>query len=97
MDRERLDRELWISGDVEADGKPKYPAVLRMMEDVLAHGEVHAIFDENEGYVEVRQGTATFDFDGEVVVIDDGITEHAFAMDHLSNWEKPMNVFEDEG
>jgi len=44
----------------------------------------------------VRQGTATFDFDGEVIRIDDGVTDHAFRMNKLGNWEKPMNVYESD-
>ncbi|GAB3668552.1 hypothetical protein GCM10028856_13950 [Halopiger thermotolerans] len=66
------------------------------MEDVLDHGEVHAKWADSDDKVEVRQGTATFDFDGEVIVIDDGITDHAFAMNQLVSWEKPMNVYESE-
>lgn len=93
MDTERITTELDIEGDLER-GREKFPAVVRLMENVLDHGEVHAVFEDQDQYVEVRQGTATFDFDGEVVVLDNGITEHSFAMDHLSNWEKPMNVFE---
>ena len=61
------------------------------------HGEVPARWADSDDQVEGRQGTATFDFDDEVIVIDDGITEHAFAMDQIVSWEKPMNVYESDG
>jgi hypothetical protein len=67
------------------------------MRDVLGHGAVYATWADTDQGVEVRQRTATFDFDGDVIVIDDGITQHRIAMAHLLSWEKPMNVYEDHG
>ena len=89
--------ELRIEGDFDESVAGEHPTVVTLMRDVLDHGEVHAKWADSDAYVEVRQGTATFDFDGEVIVIDDGITDHMFAMDQLVSWEKPMNVFETDG
>lgn len=86
--------ELHIEGEFDETAREEHAAIARLMEDVLDHGEVHAKWADSDREVEVRQGTATFDFTGEVVVIDDGITEHSFAMDQLVHWEKPMNVYE---
>ena len=86
--------ELQIEGEFDEQRAEEHPTIVHLMRDVLDHGEVHAKWADSDAKVEVRQGTATFDFDGEVIVIEDGITEHSFAMDQLVNWEKPMNVYE---
>jgi len=31
-----------------------------------------------------------------VFVVNDGITDHQFAMSLLTNWHKPRNVFEEQ-
>lgn len=96
VDRERAVSELHVQGEFTEEDRERHAPVVRMMEDILEHGEVHARWADEDRYVEVRQGTATFDFDGEVILIDNGLNERSFTMDHLSNWEKPMNAFEDE-
>lgn len=88
--------ELKIEGEFDEHVAEEHPTIVSLMRDVLDHGEVHAQWADSADKVEVRQGTATFDFGGEVIVIDDGITDHAFAMNQLVNWEKPMNVYESE-
>ncbi|WP_433623628.1 hypothetical protein [Halomicrococcus sp. NG-SE-24] len=96
VDRERALSELQIEGEFDDEARERHAPVVRMMADILEHGEVHARWADEDRYVEVRQGTATFDFDGEVILIDNGLNERSFTMNNLSNWEKPMNVFEDE-
>lgn len=91
---ERARDELRIHGEFGESVADDHPTILNLMQDVLDHGEVHAKWADSDDHVEVRQGTATFDFDGEVIIIDDGITDHAFAMNQLVSWEKPMNVYE---
>lgn len=93
---ERAIEELRVEGEFDACEAEEHPTVLSLMHDVLDHEEVHARWADSDDKLEVRQGTATFDFDGEVIVIDDGITEHMFAMYQLVDWEKPMNVYESE-
>lgn len=93
---DRALEELRIDGEFDNQVAEKHPTVVSLMRDVLDHGEVHAKWADSADKVEVRQGTATFDFVGEVIVIEDGITEHSFAMDQLVNWDKPMNVYESE-
>lgn len=88
--------ELRIEGEFDSKVAETHPTIVSLMRDVLDHGEVHAQWSDSNDKVEVRQGTATFDFGGEVIVIEDGITEHSFAMDQLVNWEKPMNVYESD-
>lgn len=93
---ERAQNELSIEGGFDDEVKEEHPTIVSLMSDVLDHGEVHAKWADSDDKVEVRQGTATFDFDGEVIVIDDGITQHSFAMKQLVNWDKPMNVYESD-
>ena len=93
---ERAVAELKIEGEFDDTTADTYPTIVTLMRDVLDHGEVHAKWTDVDKEVEVRQGTATFDFDGEVIIINDGITDHRFAMEHLITWEKPMGVYEDE-
>jgi hypothetical protein len=85
-----------VAGTFDEGTAEEYPTVARLMRDVLDHGEVHAKWADSDDKVEVRQGTTTFDFEGEIIVIDDGITDHSFAMNQLVNWEKPMNAFESD-
>ncbi len=80
-----------IAGEFDAQITEEYPTVVSLMQDVLDHEEVHAKWEDPDTKIEVRQGTATFDFD-EVIVIKDGITEHSFAMDQLVNWEAHERV-----
>lgn len=96
MELERARDELNVTGDFDESAAEEHPTIVRMMQDVLEHGEIHAKWADSDEYVEVRQGTATFDFEGAVVLIDDGITTHTFAMAQVVSWEKPMNVFESE-
>lgn len=88
--------ELQIEGEFDEQRAEEHRTIVSLMRDVLDHGEVHAKWADSDDKVEVRQGTATFDFEGEVIVIEDGITKHSFAMDQLVNWEKPMNVYESD-
>lgn len=93
---ERVLDELNIDGTFEESTAEAHPTVVSLTRDVLDHGEVHTRWADSDDKVEVRQGTATFDFSGEVIVIDDGITEHRFAMDQIVSWEKPVNVYESD-
>lgn len=95
VDRDRAVSELHIQGDFTEEDQEKHAPVVRLMEAMLEHGAVHARWADEDRYVEVRQGTTTFDFDGEVILIDNGLNQQTFTMDNLGNWEKPMNVFED--
>lgn len=88
--------ELQIEGEFDEQVAEANPTIVSLMRDVLDHGEVHAKWADSDDKIEVRQGTATFDFGGEVIVIEDGITQHSFAMNQLVNWEKPMNVYESQ-
>lgn len=93
-DTDQIVAELEIIGDISDEISESAP-IIRLMEDVVAHGEVHAEFaDDSDRYVEIRKGTTTFDFEGGVFVVNDGITDHQFAMSLLTNWHRPRNVFE---
>lgn len=93
---ERALDERQIEGAFDEDTADEHPTVVRLMCGVLDRGEVHEKWADSDDKVEVRQGTATFDFDGEVVVLDDGTTTHRFAMDQIVSREKPMNVHESD-
>lgn len=94
VSRDELRSELSVTGDPDDEITERGP-ILQLMEDVVEHGEVHAEFaDDSNRYVEIRKGTTTFDFDGGLFVVNDGITDHRFAMSLLTNWHKPRNVFE---
>lgn len=96
METERALNELNVKGEFDESVVEDQPTIVRMMQDVLEHGEVHAKWADSDEYVEVRQGTTTFDFEGEVLLLDDGITTHTFSMAQVVSWEKPMNVFESD-
>lgn len=93
---DRAIEELQIEGEFDEEVAENHPTIISLMQDVLDHGEVHANWADSDDKVEVRQGTAVFDFSGEVIIIEDGITQHSFAMNQLVNWEKPMNVYDSD-
>lgn len=95
VSEEELTSRLQVTGGLDEQISDRAP-IRRLMEDVLEHGEVHAEFaDDSARYVEIRKGTTTFDFEGGVFVVNDGVTDHQFAMSLLTNWHKPRNVFEE--
>lgn len=72
----------------------EYPRIERMESIVNEHGEVHAEFEEVAQPVEVRTGTATFDYETGEIRVTDGVDEFPFAMTGLITYEKPYNVYE---
>lgn len=76
-----------------ADFTPSMCKAARMEKDVGEHGEVHATFEGREREVEVRLGTAKFNFDAATIEIWDGDHYRPFSMNHLVDWYKPLDVF----
>jgi len=70
-----------------------YPVIARMIDDVNRHGEVHATFEEVDKEVEVRLGTAKFNFVSSVIEVFDGDQYHPFTMESLVTWEVPMDLY----
>lgn len=94
---DRALEELTVEGSFDETVAEAHPTVVSLVRDVLDHGEVHATWSDSDDEVQVRRGTASFDFEGELIAIDDGITVHSSAVDLPVNWEKPMNVYGSEG
>lgn len=88
------EHEIDESGSVSTKGDYNdYSRAASMMVDIQNHGEVHATFEETTGEVEVRLGTANFNFTAGLIEIWDGDNYMPFSMDHLISWYKPMEVF----
>jgi len=47
-----------------------YPQIVIMEQDVDRHGEVHAVVEECDQEVEIRQGTANFEYMHGVITLD---------------------------
>jgi len=96
-----VDEELRPSmyGSVKCDNIPsgQFNTVQSRMDEIMTdvgrHGEVHAQFDGYEDDVEVRLGTAKFDFRTESVKVFDGDQYHVFNMGQYQGHYVPMEVF----
>ena len=74
-----------------------YPEIELMEEVVEKHGEVHAITEEHDSWdggdeLEVRQGTATFDYDHETLIVEGSDTTHYVPMDVVVRYYPPTEV-----
>jgi len=71
-------------------------AIKRLEEDVQCHGEVHAVIEEpgtgefSGEELEIRLGTAEFDYEAGFVTIEGGDTLHRVMMDSIIRWYLPV-------
>lgn len=80
-------------GLVDSKGDPfTYPKAAELAVAVADHGEAHATFEEVDEEVEVRLGTATFDYEAGLIRVHDGDDYVPFSMDHLVTWYKPLEI-----
>lgn len=70
--------------------KTDHPFIAQMQADVQDHGEVHAVVSEWDDEVEVRLGTATFEWAAGSIAIDDGQTVHRIRMDDVVSYYLPV-------
>jgi len=80
------------SGNVRVKGEVS-GKLMRMMNDINEHGEVHATFEDTEKEVEVRLGTAVLDYEANLVRVFDGDQYRSFNATRLVSWEVPMDLF----
>ena len=74
-----------------------FPYIELLEAVVEEHGECHAIVEEHDAgehmadaeEIEVRQGTTTFDYDSEALVIEGADTTHYVHMDRVVRFYKP--------
>lgn len=73
--------------------------IQKLEEDVEYHGECHVIVSEpgaGEGYpaeeIEVRQGTATFNYEAGLLSIAGADTQHRIRMDEVIRYYLPREV-----
>lgn len=79
-----------VCGDYEGDtADQRLRSVARKIED---HGEVHAVFKDVDGEVELRLGTTCIDYDTDTFEVWDGDTYQSFPLDALVRVRKPMGV-----
>lgn len=70
--------------------------IQQLREDVNTHGEVHAVLEEAGAgeyageEVEIRLGTTEFKTSRDILIINDGQTDHVVPMDRIVRWYKPM-------
>lgn len=80
-----------------AAAKEEFPYIAVMQSVVAQHGECHAILEEHDSFdhgkeLEVRQGTATFDYESETLVVEGADTEHYVHMDRVVRFFPPREV-----
>ena len=83
--------EVYVAGDEDAIE----PIVEELIYDIEKHGEVHATFEDIDGEIEIRLGTATVWVDSNTIRINDGTTSHMFDLDNLVSWYKPYTLIHD--
>ena len=82
-----------------------YPYIERMQQVVEQHGEVHAVLEEHDSAVleehdsfedghelEVRKGTASFDYGTETITVEGADTTHFVHMDRVVRYYPPMEA-----
>lgn len=74
-----------------------YPFIERMQYVVEEHGEVHAVLEEHDSFehgdeLEVRQGTAEFDYGTETIAVEGADTTHYVHMDRVVRYYPPTEV-----
>ena len=75
----------------------EYPYIRLMKQVVHDHGEVHAILEEHDSFedgdeLEVRVGTAVFDYDAETLVVQGADTRHYVHMDRIVRFYPPTEA-----
>ena len=74
-----------------------YPYIERMQQVVEQHGEVHAVLEEHDSFedgheLEVRKGTASFDYGTETITVEGADTTHFVHMDRVVRYYPPMEA-----
>jgi len=73
----------------------------RLREDIVTHGEVHAVveepdagehFGDGQEEVELRLGTTEFDSEAGLVTIEGADTIHRLRLDSIVRWYLPVEV-----
>lgn len=78
-------------------GEPDdHPRMKEMKDQVDEHGEVHAVVEEHDRELEVRQGMAVFDFDRGLIRFfgDENKESPTVMFDSIIDWYKPKSVWE---
>lgn len=89
-----FEHEVGSAGEVSCRGEKELSTKVKSMQhDVEQHGEVHASFQDVDDEVEVRLGTARFNYETHTIDIWDGDNYVPFSMSHLVSWYKPMEVY----
>lgn len=84
--------------DTETDVEAGAFGHIKLLEQVVAdHGEVHVVIEEHDAWehgteLEVRQGTATFDYEHETLVVEGADTTHFVLMDRIVRYYPPTEA-----
>lgn len=73
--------------------KSDYPFVAAAQSDMQSHGEVHAVFDEHDSEIELRNGVTEFDFNNGLISVEGPDHTVKFGMERLVSFYKPVEVF----
>lgn len=72
-----------------------YPVIKELVSDVNVHGEVHATVEEHDKELEIRQGTASFNFEKGIIKLtsEANYGDTTVAMDSIVDWYKPYQIW----
>jgi hypothetical protein len=84
-----------IGGVVTHGDSSEWPVVEALLYNVNDHGEVHATVEEHDKELEIRQGTAYFDFKNGVIRIatERGFNDLVVSMDRIVDWYTPLEAW----
>jgi hypothetical protein len=72
-----------------------WPVIQALVDDLKHHGEVHATVEEHDAELEIRRGTALFDYDAGVIRLHTP-TKHSnlvIGMNRIVDWYQPYSVW----
>lgn len=93
--KELFDEEK-VYGVTERGDADDYPVIAELASDVNVHGEVHATVEEHDTELEIRQGTASFNYEKGIIKITSEAQygDTVVAMDSIVDWYKPYSTWD---
>ena len=70
-----------------------YPYIVELQQDCRDHGEVHAVVEDHDAELELRDGTTEFHYERGCLTVEGPDTTHVVNFDDVVRHYRPMSVF----
>ena len=75
------------------DTPTRPPLIEKLAADIESWGECHAVIEETDAEVELRQGTATFEDESQCITVENGQTLMRIGYDRVVSWYLPTEFY----